>query len=79
MGIIIFEGPKPFALRLRKPPTALAEGESVVATLPISSPDTDSEEIEIRLHLTIHQAEHLEAVVHAALVSARQNLRHGRA
>jgi hypothetical protein len=80
MGTITFEGRPPFELKLQRPPTARSEGETVVAILPVSYPDTLSNELETRLVLTIDQAEHLEAVLHAALVSACVNLRrlHGK-
>ncbi len=80
MGTITFEGKPPFELILQRPPTAHSEGESVVALLPVFYPGSPSSELETRLALSIHQAEHLEAVLHAALVQARVNFRrlHGK-
>lgn len=77
MGKLIFEGPKPYEITLRKEPTSDVEGEIVVSILPISLPDTPIYEPEIRLRMTIHEASHLEATIHAAIVRARVNLRLG--
>ena len=59
MGHIVFRGRKPFDLVSQRLPSAIAENQIVVATLPIYATGFPGNSTEIRLLLTPHQAEDL--------------------
>jgi hypothetical protein len=56
---IIFEGEKPFELVIQTHPTTTAEGETVVVTLPVFVPGSPQQVADVRLLLSIPQAEYL--------------------
>lgn len=78
MGTIVFEGAPPYELATQRPPTARAESENVVVTLPVFLPTAPAQTLEVQANLTLEHAEHLEAVVRAALIMARVNRKQGR-
>jgi hypothetical protein len=75
MGSVIFEGSAPFELAIQGLPTTLAEGKDVVLTFPASI--SDHETVELRIQLSIRQAEHLAAQIQPVLLTARSRARRG--
>ena len=76
MGTVIFEGSAPFELSLQGEPKASAEGKNVVLTFRISLPDTH-EAVELRVQLSVRQAEYLAAQIQPVLITARARARRG--
>jgi hypothetical protein len=75
MGTISFVGTEPFVLVLQKEPTTTAEGKSVAVTLPVFVPGPPEHAVDVRILLSIPQAELLAAQIQPALVTARVNAR----
>ena len=75
MGSITFTGEWPFELAIRRLPTASASGESVLLTLPIFVPGFPQDTVEVRMPLSILQAEQLVAQLQPALAAARARSR----
>jgi hypothetical protein len=80
VGTIIFDfeqqtpGQSPFELVLHGPPRAQAEGNSVLATLPVFVPEAPGGTVDIRVLLPIRHAEHLMAQMQPALSIARRGI-----
>lgn len=67
------QGEEPFEIVLQKVPTAHAEGESVVVILPAFAPGRRANEAQVRLVMSIDQAQNTEAVVRAAVGAAQRH------
>ena len=77
MGIIMFEGQPPFQLALQQPPTACAEGGTVLVILPVLRASTPTSIAEIRVPMSLEDAEKLATRLQPALMLARVNSRKG--
>ena len=78
MGTIVFEGTEPYELTAQTHPTTTAEGQTVVVTLPVFASESPQEAVDVRLLLSIPQAEYLAAQIQPVLTTARVNARMGR-
>ena len=77
MGIIMFEGQQPFELALQQPPTASTEGGTILVTLPVLRAGHPATIAEIRVPMSVDQAEKLAARLQPALMLARAGSRKG--
>jgi hypothetical protein len=77
MGIIMFEGQQPFELALQQPPTASTEGGSVLMMLPVLRAGHPASIADVRVLMSIEQAEKLAARLQPALMLARAGSRKG--
>jgi hypothetical protein len=68
---------QPFELILQSQPTASAEDKTVVVTLPVFAPGLPRETAEVKMPLSIQQAEFLHAQLDPALRIARARVRLG--
>jgi hypothetical protein len=75
MGSITFTGERPFELALQQMPKASALGERPLLTLPILVSGFPQDTVEVRLPLSIQQAEQLAAQLEAAIAIARAHSR----
>jgi hypothetical protein len=73
MGVIVFEGDKPFDLTLQKLPITSSQGGNVLVILPVSDGGSPSRATEIRMILTIEQASEIAGQLPSALRMARVN------
>lgn len=64
---IIFQEQGPFDLMLQTTPTARAQDETVVVTLPVFAAGMPRQTADIRLSLSLEQAEHLWAQLDPAM------------
>jgi hypothetical protein len=71
----MFEGQQPFELTLQQPPTAGTEGGTVLVTLPVLRAGFPASIAEIRVPMSIDQAEKLAARLQPALMLARAAFR----
>ena len=78
MGTIHFsQDEQPFELLLQREPTASAEGRTVVVTLPVFVPGLPQETAQVKMPLSIQQAEFLHAQLQAGLQVARARAKLG--
>jgi hypothetical protein len=68
---------QPFELLLQREPRASAEGKTVVVTLPVFVPGLPQETAEVKMPLSIQQAEFLHAQLDPALRLARARVKLG--
>jgi hypothetical protein len=68
---LILRGPGKFDLTLQRPPTATAEGETLVLNLPVFAAGFPESTAQVEILLAIDEAEQLAAQLHAALKMAR--------
>jgi hypothetical protein len=76
MPTISFEGNKPVDLSCLQEPTTTAEHGNVTTTLRVSDPRTSGSTYQIRLLLTIEQAEYLAGQIRPAITIAKTQQRH---
>lgn len=70
MSTITFSGPGPIDLVPERPATAVADGDSVVMTFPVSAPGSSESALRIRVLLTPGQAQSVSLELTEAAISA---------
>jgi hypothetical protein len=74
---LTFRGEGSFEIKLQRQPTAVAEDEIVVVTLPVFAAGFPQATAQVEMLLTIEDAEHLAAQLQPALVMARLHAKKG--
>lgn len=75
MGTITFEGEKPFDLVIQQPPTASAQDETVMLTLPVFVAGMPRQTVDIQVALRLEHAERLWAQLDPAMRLVRAHLK----
>jgi hypothetical protein len=70
MNVITLSGPGPIDLVPQRPATAVADGDNVVMTLPVSAPGSPERAVRIRVLLTPEQAQSVAVELTEAAISA---------
>lgn len=70
MDTVTFTGEQPIEISLQQLPAVSALGESVGVTLPVFALGFPQQTVEIRVVLTIEEAEHLAAQIGPAILQA---------
>ena len=70
MSTITLSGPGPIDLVFQRPPTAVADGDRVVMTLPVIAPGSVESAVRIRVLLTPGQAQSVALELTEAAISA---------
>ena len=78
MGTITFQGRSPFELEIQNMPTASAQDENVVLTLPVFAADPHRQAAEIRVILSLSQAQQIAAQLDPAMRLVQAHLRNRR-
>ena len=73
MGIVCFEGDPPYELIVTRNGKAIAQGETVRLTLPVSVPGPEPQEREIELLLRFGHAFGTQSALQSAAIEARKH------
>ncbi len=75
MPKITLEGPAPFDLVAQQQPTSIAERGMIAMTLPVYAPNSPDIVFQIRVLMTVDQADYLSSQLRPVSTTARMQLR----